>query len=104
MVRFDFKVAGLETDEDVKIDIYDRDTCVATAEKDQSAGSFIWERHSLMDIPKRFRKRFLRCISDLNPQSHPISFMGVSVLFSNSVTCCRRMSLSSSDGDLLQAV
>ena len=34
VVRFDFKVAGSETDEDVKIDIYDGDTCVATAERD----------------------------------------------------------------------
>ena len=34
VVRFDFKVAGPETDEDVKIDIYDGDTCVAMAERD----------------------------------------------------------------------
>ena len=34
VVRFDFKVAGPETDEDVKIDIYDGDVRVASAEKD----------------------------------------------------------------------
>ena len=34
VVRFDFKVCGPEADEDVKIDIYDGDVCVASAEKD----------------------------------------------------------------------
>ena len=48
VVRFDFKVAGPEADEEVKIDIYDGDVCVASAEKDV-------DKPVTVKMPKGFR-------------------------------------------------
>jgi len=64
-VRFDFKVAGPETDEDVKIDIYDGDVRVASAEKDADKPVFCAFSSALRR--KHCRPQFVQFLPWFNP-------------------------------------